>query len=110
MYQNKIGAYDPTVGRRIVQHKSVQPQIPSAQDRSGRLCDGTLPGERGQEPNPVPQGGSIGWGLENHPLAMAYAPYQYFREIYEPEKALSRGTLFAELDLPFEGYKGGRGC
>ncbi len=36
-------------------------------------------------------------------LAMVYAPMQTFVKIYEPTKALSRGTLFAELDKPFTG-------
>jgi len=36
-------------------------------------------------------------------LAMVYSPVQRFEHIYEPEKALSRGTLFEALDLPFVG-------
>ena len=36
-------------------------------------------------------------------LAMVYAPKQAFANLYEPDVALARGTLFAELDLPFEG-------
>ncbi len=36
-------------------------------------------------------------------LAMAYVPMQEFTDIYEPEQGLSRGTIFAELDLPFMG-------
>ena len=36
-------------------------------------------------------------------LAMAYVPYQRFENLYGAEKALSRGTLFACLDLPFCG-------
>ena len=46
-----------------------------------------------------------GWGLKDHPLAMVYSPLQSFAGLYDEEKALSRGTLFTELDLPFEGYK-----
>ena len=38
-------------------------------------------------------------------LAMMYVPYQRFQNLYEPEKALARGTLFADLDLPFYGTK-----
>ncbi len=34
-------------------------------------------------------------------LAMVYAPKQEFKDIYEPCKALTRGTVFAQLDLPF---------
>lgn len=37
------------------------------------------------------------------PLAMAYVPMQQFGEMYAPDVALERGTLFPELDLPFEG-------
>lgn len=41
------------------------------------------------------------------PIAMAYVPWQQWRDLYEPCKALERGTLFMELDKPFLG-KGGR--
>lgn len=38
-------------------------------------------------------------------IGMTYTPWQKFREIYEPEKALSVGTSFAELDKPFYGRR-----
>jgi hypothetical protein len=41
------------------------------------------------------------------PLAMAYVPWQQWQNIYEPCRALERGTIFEELDKPFLG-KGGR--
>ena len=34
-------------------------------------------------------------------LAMVYAPMQEYRMIYDPEIALSIGTIFEELDKPF---------
>ena len=34
-------------------------------------------------------------------LAMVYAKLQPFTRTYAPEEALARGTLFADLDLPF---------
>lgn len=40
-------------------------------------------------------------------LAMMYVPYQRFERLYDEEKALERGTLFEELDLPFYGGKRG---
>ena len=40
------------------------------------------------------------------PVAMAYVPWQKWKDIYEPCKALESGTIFAELDKPFLG-KGG---
>lgn len=40
----------------------------------------------------------------NAPLAMAYVPMQRsVNPAYEPSEALSRGTLFPGLDLPFMG-------
>ncbi len=50
------------------------------------------------------------WGLENHPLASVYAPLQVFRNLYDRDTALMKGTVFTELDLPFMGQsvtKGG---
>ena len=40
------------------------------------------------------------------PLALAYVQWPNLQDIYEPCKALKRGTLFQELDKPFLG-KGG---
>lgn len=39
-------------------------------------------------------------------LAMAYVPWQTWRDIYNVEKALQCGTIFEELNKPFLG-KGG---
>ena len=50
--------------------------------------------------------GPDSWGLSEYPLAMVYAPCQTFRGLYDPATALSRGTLFTELDLPL----GQKGC
>ena len=36
-------------------------------------------------------------------LAMAYVPFQQWGETYGDDEALSKGTLFPELDLPFSG-------
>ena len=41
-------------------------------------------------------------------LAMVYAPVQCFRMTYDPAEALARGTLFRELDKPFEAGGGRR--
>lgn len=42
-------------------------------------------------------------GVDGLPLGMAYVPMQTWRDIYENGKGLMRGTIFAELDLPFKG-------
>ena len=39
--------------------------------------------------------------LQELPLAMAYVPIQSWGDIYHPARALCRGTLFPQLDLPF---------
>ena len=41
-------------------------------------------------------------------LAMAYVPWQYMNQTYDPEKALMAGTIFPELDKKFTGRAGGR--
>ena len=50
-----------------------------------------------------------GWALKDYPLAMVYSPYQTFGGLYDACKGLKQGTLFKELDLPFEG-KGNGSC
>ncbi len=44
---------------------------------------------------------------KNLSLAMAYVIWQEWEKTYNYEKALSRGTIFEELDLPFMAYRGG---
>ena len=69
-----------------------------------RRCDGSLMGGQTED------SGRHGWGLHEYPLAMVYAPYQTWRQLYTPEVALERGTLFQELDLPLEVINSKRGC
>lgn len=42
----------------------------------------------------------------NKSLAMAYVPWQIWRDLYDTEKGFQCGTIFKELNLPFTG-KGG---
>ncbi|MBR6045514.1 MAG: spore coat associated protein CotJA [Ruminococcus sp.] len=42
------------------------------------------------------------------PLAMAYVPFQTWQKTYDSDAALSRGTLFPCLDLPFIGEEAAR--
>lgn len=44
--------------------------------------------------------------LAGMPLAMAYVPWQKWCKIYDVCEGFQRGTIFRELDMPFEG-KGG---
>ncbi len=53
--------------------------------------------------------------LMNFPLGMVYSPIQQWQSLYDIDTALTRGTLFRELDKPWEvpmpsGRKGGRCC
>lgn len=36
-------------------------------------------------------------------LGMAYVPNQNWQDLYEAEAGFPRGTIFKQLDLPFEG-------
>ena len=40
--------------------------------------------------------------LEGMPLAMAYVPWQQWKNPYGPERGLAQGTIFSELDLAFD--------
>ena len=40
-----------------------------------------------------------------YPIGMAYVPWQNFKDIYDIDRGLSAGTIFAELDKPFMGRR-----
>lgn len=44
--------------------------------------------------------------LAEMPLAMAYVPWQKWCKIYDVCEGFQRGTIFRELDMPFEGRGG----
>ena len=48
--------------------------------------------------------------LNGMPLAMAYVPWQEWRNLYEAEKGFHKGTIFEELDKPFRGIGMGGCC
>lgn len=52
---------------------------------------------------PLPTCCPTEWGLYGYPLATVYVPMQEFCRIYDTDTALSRGTLFRDLDKPFYG-------
>ena len=84
------------------------------------LSEGALGRENGQSGAAKqlpcnPDGGRVnGRLLVGFPLGMVYAPYQEWKKVYDVETAFSRGTLFPELDKPWEvpapTGKGGRCC
>ena len=39
------------------------------------------------------------------PIAYPYVPRQHFTNRYSDDVAITRGTLFPELDLPFQNYQ-----
>ncbi|MBE6858354.1 MAG: spore coat associated protein CotJA [Ruminococcus sp.] len=39
---------------------------------------------------------------DNVSLAMAYVPFQQWGDVYSMDEALNRGTLFPDLEFPFE--------
>jgi len=44
-------------------------------------------------------------GLADLPLGSAYVPWQRFEQVFEPEKGLMYGSIFAELVYPFYGAR-----
>ncbi len=54
------------------------------------------------EPQPSePQPPSFEENPNRFPIAMGYVPIQNWQQPYAIEQALTRGTIFAALDLPF---------
>ncbi len=47
-------------------------------------------------------------GVDRMPLAMAYVPWQRWKNVYDLNKALEIGTIFPELNLPYTGRRGDR--
>ncbi|MDF2474506.1 MAG: spore coat associated protein CotJA [Anaerocolumna sp.] len=43
--------------------------------------------------------------LDKLPLAMAYVPFQKWKNVYDAATGLAHGTIFPELNLPFYGDK-----
>ena len=46
---------------------------------------------------------------KNNKLGMVYAPIQEWQNIYSSEKGFIEGTIFMELNKPFEGAKSNKG-
>lgn len=42
------------------------------------------------------------WGLMGYPVGIVFASLQRFDNIHDLDTAMKKGTIFAELDLPFE--------
>ena len=76
--------------------------------RTARNMYGSYPPMRTARPAPgcgcqnrmAPRGDCTEWN--NYPIGMAYVPWQKFRDLYSREKGLCAGTLFRELDKPFQ--------
>lgn len=57
--------------------------------------------------NPMPPHSNCDHDTISHmPLAMAYVPWQEWRNIYSAEKGLCIGTIFEDLNKPFSGTGG----
>ncbi len=41
---------------------------------------------------------------ENPRLGFAYVPFQKYENLYDIRKGLQQGTIFKDLDIPFEQY------
>ena len=86
----------------VAKRKPEKPsEKPSAPERPPETSCGPVGSPRPSSP--------VGSGIDalGLPLAIAYVPRQAWRELYEPEKALSRGTVFKELDKPYKYGEGG---
>lgn len=54
---------------------------------------------------PIVLGSTENQTLGSLPIAMTYTPMQQWKTTYSAEEALRIGTVFPELNLPFEGRR-----
>ena len=81
-----------------------QPSVPAAMTEQG--CGKSCGGAQGDMHGCGVQESSA-FGVHGGILAALYIPVQPFDDLYDEDTALSRGTMFRALDLPFVGGKGG---
>ncbi len=84
-----------------------RPACPSAEKPAETGCmkcpdwsTGTSPAWCGNTPW-MPAVTAPAENIDQFPIAMAYVPWQQWRQIYSMDAALGRGTIFQELDKPF---------
>ncbi len=59
-----------------------------------------------QKPTPAPTPCDCNLAVtDTLPVGSVYGVMQEYKNIYSPEEALRKGTLFRDLDLPFRGGK-----
>lgn len=81
---------------------SCRPQMPPPCMNINSGCQGpgtatplpAVPYRPADQARPMPQ-------ASQYSLAMAYVPWQQWRQTYPMEQGFVRGTIFPELDLPF---------
>lgn len=89
---------DPYIGMPIMIGSGKPPHRPQ------RPPQGSETPPQNPETPPVQEGSGFDARLLGSlPLAMAYTPMQQWKTTYSPSAALDAGTVFPELDLPFEG-------
>jgi len=98
--------------RYLLQNSDVQDRTRQNDRRNGCSCERSVPTMARETSCPICRGKQSheqelssckGYTVPlGFPLAIVYAPIQEWRGIYDEHKALSRGTLFAELDKPLE--------
>lgn len=74
--------------------------MPECMMRESRMPEARMANEMSgyiREENPC--------GCDSFPIGMAYVPWQEFKNIYDLERGLEAGTIFAELDKPFLGRR-----
>jgi len=102
--------YSPDLGNMPDLNRGMNRSMPRTQPPGSRMPDNQTQDNRTQDDSM-----SNVDRMENEnvfpvhvSLAMAYVPYQPFENLFDPETALRRGTLFKAFDLPFYGGNGGR--
>ena len=82
----------------------------SDHEQFSRFLSGQNQAREACKPAPVMASESSSCG--RRPIGMVYCEYQEWKNIYDIELGMTKGTIFEELDLPFErsSCRGGRSC
>ena len=82
----------------------IEPRMDARMEkRMGSCMDGQMHKAKAGEMSFIRENEVCGCG--QYPIGMAYVPWQAFKDIYDMERALNAGTIFAELEKPFIGRR-----
>lgn len=98
--RNRSGAAAANTGADKCRGRSAADAANTGIDKCRRISAGTEDSQCGRRTR-TGVSPFLTENIDQFPVAMAYVPWQQWRQIYSMDVALVRGTIFQELDKPF---------